>query len=104
MLISQQRLGEALGLMMTPSYFFLLSYSCDERFSGYGVNKQACIFELFLSGVSLYVLPQDFIIHTTHNASIDLELRTSEVRARPSRNPVLPAAGETLLHTRLSFY
>lgn len=39
---------------------------CDERFIGYGANKAACIFELYLSGVSFYVLPQDFLIHQSH--------------------------------------
>lgn len=39
---------------------------CDERFIGYGANKAACIFELFLSGVSFYVLPQDFLVHQSH--------------------------------------
>jgi len=39
---------------------------CDERFIGYGANKAACIFELYLSGVSFYVLPQDFLVHQSH--------------------------------------
>lgn len=39
---------------------------CDERFIGYGANKAACIYELYLSGVSFYVLPQDFLIHQSH--------------------------------------
>ncbi|POW08664.1 hypothetical protein PSHT_00977 [Puccinia striiformis] len=39
---------------------------CDERFIGYGANKAACVFELYLSGVSFYVLPQDFLIHQSH--------------------------------------
>ncbi|CAH7686570.1 glycosyl-transferase for dystroglycan-domain-containing protein [Phakopsora pachyrhizi] len=39
---------------------------CDERFIGYGANKAACLFELYLSGVSFYVLPDDFLIHQSH--------------------------------------
>ncbi|KXN85305.1 Glycosyltransferase-like protein LARGE2 [Leucoagaricus sp. SymC.cos] len=39
---------------------------CDERFIGYGGNKAACLFEMYLSGMSFYVLPDDFIIHQNH--------------------------------------
>ncbi|ORE08229.1 hypothetical protein BCV72DRAFT_225360 [Rhizopus microsporus var. microsporus] len=39
---------------------------CDERFAGYGSNKAACLYELYISGVDYYVLPNDFIIHQTH--------------------------------------
>ncbi|CAB4384850.1 uncharacterized protein OCT59_005586 [Rhizophagus irregularis] len=39
---------------------------CDERFVGYGANKAACLFELYLSGVDYWVLPNDFLIHQTH--------------------------------------
>ncbi|GAA93578.1 glycosyltransferase family 49 protein [Mixia osmundae IAM 14324] len=39
---------------------------CDERFIGYGGNKAACLYELFLSGVSFWVLPDDFLIHQSH--------------------------------------
>ncbi|KAG0144718.1 hypothetical protein CROQUDRAFT_46963 [Cronartium quercuum f. sp. fusiforme G11] len=39
---------------------------CDERFIGYGGNKAACLFELYLSGVTFYVLPNDFLIHQSH--------------------------------------
>lgn len=39
---------------------------CDERFIGYGGNKAACLYELYLSGVSFYVLPDDFLIHQSH--------------------------------------
>ncbi|ORX46057.1 hypothetical protein DM01DRAFT_1339694 [Hesseltinella vesiculosa] len=49
---------------------------CDERFFGYGSNKAACLYEMFVSGVEFYVLPQDFIIHQTHdypNETRDLE-------------------------------
>jgi len=39
---------------------------CDERFIGYGANKAACLYELYLSGVDYWVLPDDFLIHQTH--------------------------------------
>ncbi|KAF8622755.1 hypothetical protein AX15_006845 [Amanita polypyramis BW_CC] len=39
---------------------------CDERFIGYGGNKAACLFEMYLSGISLYVLADHFIIHQNH--------------------------------------
>ncbi|KAI8983786.1 glycosyl-transferase for dystroglycan-domain-containing protein [Pilobolus umbonatus] len=40
---------------------------CDERFIGYGANKAACLFEIFISGVDYYVLPKDFLIHQSHS-------------------------------------
>ncbi|KAL0089739.1 glycosyl-transferase for dystroglycan-domain-containing protein [Phycomyces blakesleeanus] len=39
---------------------------CDERFIGYGANKAACLYEIYLSGVDYWVLPEDFLIHQTH--------------------------------------
>ncbi|KAF8336462.1 glycosyl-transferase for dystroglycan-domain-containing protein [Cantharellus anzutake] len=39
---------------------------CDERFVGYGSNKAACLFGMYLSGISFYVLPDDFVIHRSH--------------------------------------
>ena len=39
---------------------------CDERFIGYGANKAACLYEVYLSGIDYYVLPDDFIIHQSH--------------------------------------
>lgn len=39
---------------------------CDERFIGYGGNKAACLFEMYLSGISFYVLADHFIIHQNH--------------------------------------
>ncbi|KAG0231385.1 hypothetical protein BGW42_000281 [Actinomortierella wolfii] len=39
---------------------------CDERFVGYGANKAACLYEIYLSGVDYYVLPNDFLIHQSH--------------------------------------
>ncbi|ORZ21928.1 glycosyl-transferase for dystroglycan-domain-containing protein [Lobosporangium transversale] len=39
---------------------------CDERFVGYGANKAACLFEIYISGIDYYVLPHDFLIHQSH--------------------------------------
>lgn len=39
---------------------------CDERFVGYGSNKAACLYEIFLAGAQFWVLPQDFLIHQRH--------------------------------------
>jgi glycosyltransferase-like protein LARGE len=39
---------------------------CDERFVGYGSNKAACLYEIFLAGIEFYVLPNDFLIHQRH--------------------------------------
>lgn len=39
---------------------------CDERFIGYGGNKAACLYELYLAGVSFFILPDDFLIHQSH--------------------------------------
>ncbi|KAI9264689.1 glycosyl-transferase for dystroglycan-domain-containing protein [Helicostylum pulchrum] len=39
---------------------------CDERFIGYGANKAACLYEIFISGVDYWVLPNDFVIHQSH--------------------------------------
>ncbi|GAA5809378.1 hypothetical protein MFLAVUS_002786 [Mucor flavus] len=39
---------------------------CDERFIGYGANKAACLYEIYLSGIDYYVLPDDFLIHQSH--------------------------------------
>ncbi|KAI0075219.1 hypothetical protein K474DRAFT_1709190 [Panus rudis PR-1116 ss-1] len=39
---------------------------CDERFTGYGGNKAACLFEMYMSGVSFYVLSDHFLIHQNH--------------------------------------
>ncbi|THU85029.1 hypothetical protein K435DRAFT_926530 [Dendrothele bispora CBS 962.96] len=39
---------------------------CEERFVGYGGNKAACLFEMYLSGISYYVLADHFIIHQNH--------------------------------------
>ncbi|KAG6878195.1 hypothetical protein C0993_010956 [Termitomyces sp. T159_Od127] len=39
---------------------------CDERFIGYGGNKAACLFEMYISGISFFVLADHFIIHQSH--------------------------------------
>ncbi|CDH56995.1 glycosyltransferase family 49 protein [Lichtheimia corymbifera JMRC:FSU:9682] len=39
---------------------------CPERFIGYGANKAACLYEIYLSGIEYWVLPNDFLIHQTH--------------------------------------
>lgn len=40
---------------------------CDERFIGYGANKAACLYEIYLAGIEYWVLPNDFLIHQTHS-------------------------------------
>lgn len=52
---------------------------CDERFIGYGGNKASCLYEMFLSGISFFVLSDDFLIHQSHQYAEDI--RKSEVRA-----------------------
>ncbi|KAI9304932.1 glycosyl-transferase for dystroglycan-domain-containing protein [Cunninghamella echinulata] len=39
---------------------------CDERFIGYGANKAACHFELYISGLVYYVLPDHYVVHQYH--------------------------------------
>ncbi|KAF5320991.1 hypothetical protein D9619_001957 [Psilocybe cf. subviscida] len=39
---------------------------CDDRFVGYGGNKAACLFEMYLAGISFYVHGDHFIIHQSH--------------------------------------
>jgi glycosyltransferase-like protein LARGE len=39
---------------------------CDERFVGYGSNKAACLYEIYLAGYEFWVLPEDFLIHQWH--------------------------------------
>lgn len=51
---------------------------CDERFTGYGGNKAACLFEMYISGVSFYVLGDHFLIHQSHK--YEEEARREEVR------------------------
>ena len=60
---------------------------CDERFTGYGGNKAACLFEMYLSGVSFYVLSDHFLIHQSH--TYEEEARKNEVSALFSPNRAL---------------
>lgn len=53
---------------------------CDERFTGYGGNKAACLFEMYLSGVSFYVMSDHFLIHQSHK--YEEEARREEVSDR----------------------
>lgn len=53
---------------------------CDERFTGYGANKAACLFEMYLSGVSFYVLADHFVIHQSH--TYEEQARREEVRGQ----------------------
>ncbi|KIK90760.1 glycosyltransferase family 49 protein [Paxillus rubicundulus Ve08.2h10] len=39
---------------------------CDERFVGYGGNKAACLYEMYLSGMSFYVMADHFLVHQSH--------------------------------------
>lgn len=55
---------------------------CDERFIGYGANKAACLYEIYLSGIDYEVLPNDFLIHQTHY--YPESERAKEVRNRSS--------------------
>ena len=70
---------------MVRSFLFSVNYAdlrigrCDERFTGYGANKAACLFEMYLSGVSFYVLSDHFLIHQSHK--YEEEARREEVVA-----------------------
>jgi hypothetical protein len=50
---------------------------CDERFVGYGANKAACLYEMYLWGMNFYVLPDDFLIHRSH--AYEEKVRAQEV-------------------------
>jgi hypothetical protein len=66
---------------------------CDERFVGYGGNKAACLFEMYLYGASYHVLADHFIIHQNH--LYEETARKNEVSAFfPNRRVILtsPAA------------
>lgn len=52
---------------------------CDERFVGYGANKAACLFEMYVSGMSFYVLSDHFIVHQNHK--YEEKARKEEVSA-----------------------
>jgi hypothetical protein len=53
---------------------------CDERFIGYGGNKASCLYQMFLAGMSFYVLSDDFLIHQSHHYAEDV--RKAEVCGR----------------------
>ncbi|KAG0963540.1 hypothetical protein G6F31_007583 [Rhizopus arrhizus] len=55
---------------------------CDERFVGYGANKAACLYEIYLAGIDYWVLPDDFLIHQTHHYPEDT--RAKERRSMSS--------------------
>jgi glycosyltransferase-like protein LARGE len=57
--------------------FSCAAIRCAERFVGYGANKAACLFEFHISGVTFYVLSDDFVIHQSH--SYAEHVRKSEV-------------------------
>lgn len=70
--------------MFTLSLFRVFSDGlprCDERFTGYGGNKAACLFEIYLSGVSFHVMSDHFLIHQSHK--YEEEARREEVRSFP---------------------
>jgi len=43
---------------------------CDEKFVGYGLNKCACVFEMYASGFSFYVLSDSFLFHRPHEGPL----------------------------------
>ncbi|KAG8825562.1 hypothetical protein FRB91_001033 [Serendipita sp. 411] len=45
---------------------------CDERFIGYGGNKASCLYEMYLAGISFYVLSDDFLAHQSHAYAEDI--------------------------------
>ncbi|PPQ83358.1 hypothetical protein CVT24_001913 [Panaeolus cyanescens] len=75
---------------------------CDERFVGYGGNKAACLFEMYLAGVSYYVLSDHFIIHQNHR----YEEKIREEERKHNRKVYLNFKEETCLRflTRYHHY
>ncbi|KAJ3381448.1 hypothetical protein HDU92_005330 [Lobulomyces angularis] len=55
----------------------------DERFTGYGGNKAAWWYEIYLAGLEFYILPNDFVIHCYHGYP---DVRTTE---RHRNTPIL---------------
>ncbi|KAF7725926.1 hypothetical protein EC973_009163 [Apophysomyces ossiformis] len=55
---------------------------CDERFIGYGGNKAACLYEIYLSGIDYWVLPNDFLIHQTHQYPEDTRRKERQYNRR----------------------
>jgi hypothetical protein len=48
------------------SQFKLMLGRVQQLMSDIAHSKAACLFELYLSGVSFYVLPDDFLVHQSH--------------------------------------
>ena len=70
---------------------------CDERFTGYGGNKAACLFEMYLSGISFHVLSDHFLIHQSH--LYEEEARKSEVsflHLHLNATNILPQSASTI--------
>ena len=44
---------------------------------GYGANKAACLYEMYLWGMNFYVLSDDFLIHRSH--AYEEKVRAQEV-------------------------
>ena len=76
-MVSLETLAEC-TLVVINSFSFLCC-RCDERFVGYGGNKAACLFEMYLSGTSYFVLTDHFIIHQNH--LYEETARKNEVRS-----------------------
>ncbi|KAG1054387.1 hypothetical protein G6F43_003604 [Rhizopus delemar] len=55
---------------------------CDERFVGYGANKAACLYEIYLAGIDYWVLPDDFLIHQTHHYPEDTRAKERKYNKR----------------------
>lgn len=55
---------------------------CDERFIGYGANKAACLYEIYLAGIDYWVLPGDFLIHQTHHYPEDTRAKERKYNKR----------------------
>jgi len=49
-------------------WLFTYSFIClsDERFRGYGHDKEAHIYELAKAGYEFFVLPSVFVVHVHH--------------------------------------
>lgn len=52
---------------------------CDERFIGFGHNKEACAGEMLLSGMRFHVLREHFLVHRKH-VKDGAENKNNEVR------------------------
>jgi len=72
---------------------------CDERFVGYGANKAACLFEMYISGRSFYVLADDFMIHQSHQY-----LESTRKAERQLNKKLYPAFREEICLQYLKHY